>query len=280
MPGVIKVPQVACVTEGDWQAVGGFDVLAGDGVAQQWFGALLNLKSHREDWLSYAVSPFLGLLHIESHRGSSEYFANLQVRQDSLFTQLEMGQDIPLAAGYRVNAYWDENGNFDYYRTILSNKGIWLLHMLRFLMYDPETGSATKFTSFMRELYFTAINRPTSNADVIALAEKYYGGPLDWFFDRWLYGAYLPEFDVEWSAKQRDGQWYIIGGVKTEHVPPSFRMPVIMRVVDAGGQNVFSREVIEGNQSTFQIGPFDAEPKDFIFGEFMSLLGKQHVSHK
>lgn len=280
VPGMIKVPQVACVTSDPWQVVGGFDIPVGDGVARQWFGALMRLQSGREDWLTYTLPVFEGLRFIASHRSADPYFSNLLTRRDSLYTQLQIGQEIPLAAGYRVNAYADENGINDFYRTILTNKGVWMLHMLRFLMYDYEAGTDEAFIRFMRELFLNINNRSFGNHDFVRLAEKHYGEPLDWFFRQWLYGAFLPDYKVKWGTVQRDGAWYVPVTVQTEKVTPDFRMPVIVRVVRQDGENVFERLVIEGTASEFELGPFEREPREFVFNEFLSTLGWESVSRQ
>ncbi|HQL23959.1 MAG TPA: hypothetical protein PKY95_06025, partial [candidate division Zixibacteria bacterium] len=279
-PGMIKVPQVACVTSDPWQVVGGFDGPVGNSVAHQWFGPLMRPQSGREDWLSWALPAYQGLRFIESHRSSAPYFSNLLTRRDSLYTQIQMGHEIPLSAGYRVNDYWDANGKFDFYRTILNNKGVWLLHMLRFLMYDYEAGSDAKFAGFSRELFLQITNRTFSNADFVRLAEKHYGAPLDWFFRQWLYGAYLPEYNATWTKVQRDGSWYVAVTVQTGKVPPSFQMPVIVRVVEGDGRDAFSRPVITAPSAEFELGPFSQEPRDFVFNEFLSTLGWETVSRK
>ncbi|MFH2047946.1 MAG: hypothetical protein ABIJ12_00735, partial [bacterium] len=48
MPGLIKVPQVACVSEGGWEAFGGIDLVAGNSVARQWMGSTLRPSTDRE----------------------------------------------------------------------------------------------------------------------------------------------------------------------------------------------------------------------------------------
>ncbi len=279
VPGMIKVPQVACITTTAWDVVGGLDIPAGDGVARQWFGALMRLRSSREDWLTAALPAYMGLQYIESARGGETYFLNLMTRRDSLYERLAVGQDIPLAAGTRVNSFKKENFSLDYYQTILTNRGIWLLHMLRFLMYDYDSGSEATYLKFLRELGLTINNRVFSNADFIRLAEKHYGQPLDWFFRTWLYSAYIPEFSVTWATAQRDGNWYVPVQVQVAKTTPDFTMPVICRV-SLGGENAFSRQVVSGATTTFELGPFNTEPKEFIFNEFLSVLGRQNVSKK
>ncbi|MFQ6009228.1 MAG: hypothetical protein ACE5K8_09805, partial [Candidatus Zixiibacteriota bacterium] len=118
MPGLIQIPQTACVTEGAMEAVGGFDVVAAASVARQWFGSLLNPASDRERWVSEAVPLYLALMFTENERGSA-YYINLLNRRDSIYTMVGLNRDMPLAAGDRAMS------------SMRINKGVWLLHMLR-----------------------------------------------------------------------------------------------------------------------------------------------------
>ncbi len=280
MPGMIKVPQQACVTEGIWQNYGGFDAISGNGVARQWFGTMMRPRSDRDGWVHEALPAYMGLLFIQNDKSSQHYFDNLFGRRDSLYKNLDIGQDLPLSAGTRLTAFADENGLVDNYAAIRTNRGIWLMHMLRFVMYDVESGSETAFNGFLRELFLTVNNKTFTNADIRRLAEKHYGQDLGWFFEQWMYGVFIPKFDVTWTVASRDGKYYLPVTVKTEDVTPGFRMPVIVRVVDGDGQYKFYRKPLEGMSTKFELGPFDKAPQDFVFNEFMSILSRDNVSKK
>lgn len=269
MPGMMKIPQVACVTEGSWQAVGGFHNLAGYSVARQWFGSLVRPISGREAWLEKAVPQYMAMMFIQNDYEGGEFYSNLYNKRDSVTLFVDRGRDLPLAAGKRIS----EKINTD---TIHANKGPWLLHMLRFLMFDVETQSDASFVKFLQELTFTCNNKPYSNADIVALAEKHYGQSLGWFFDQWLYGIGYPTYNVEYKIEQRGEEHFVAVNVKTSGVSPDFEMPVIVRVTGPENSS-FYREAIKGPSYKFELGPFKQKPKEFHFNEFLSVLCKDKV---
>jgi hypothetical protein len=269
MPGLAYVPQVACVS--DWEAFGGIDLLAGNGMANQWFGGAMRPGSYREAWAMLALSRYLSLLYLENERDSRTYYSNMFNRADTLSKSFSRGWDLPLVSGTRM------------YNSLLANKGIWLMHMLRFMMFDPEKRTAPNFYKFLQELSITCNSRTFTNADFIQLAEKYYGGSLKDFFAQWLYGYGVPEFNVDYSISQRDGSYFIDADVRTKKVDMDFVMPVIMRVELKGGsaeESIYASQVVSAPQSSFTLGPFEMEPKKFVFNEFFSVLSNDHVNKK
>lgn len=267
MPGLIEAPQTACVTEGPMEAAGGFDAVAGIAAAGQWFGALLRPASHRETWITDALPQYLSVLFLQNKRGAT-YYTNMLTRRDSVYTVAERKRDMPLATGRRANS------------TIRTNKGVWLLHMLRFLMYDLETQSEGSFWRFLQELSITCNTREFTNKDFIDLAEKHYGQLLDWFFKQWLYGRNFPEFKVEYRIHQKGNEYFISAKVATKGVDTDFTMPVIMRVIGDDDKSTFLRQTIGGLETQFELGPFTSKPKELVFNEFYSVLSKDKVKKK
>ncbi|MFH1372233.1 MAG: hypothetical protein ABII79_00335 [bacterium] len=267
MPGLIMTSQMACATETPMEVVGGFDVLAGEAVARQWFGTLLRPASDREAWIADALPRYLGLMFLHNKQGVT-YQTNLRSRRDSIFTDVERKRDMPLAAGRRTDA------------GIRANKGVWLMHMLRFLMYDLNTGSEQNFLRFVQEFALAGLSGEYTNHDFITLAEKHYGQPLDWFSKQWLYGRNFPHFQAEYKIDQTDKDYYIDVKVTIEGVDPDFTMPVVMGVTDGGGHNTYFRETISSPKTEFKLGPFTDRPQDFVFNEFHSVLSKDKVKKK
>lgn len=280
MPGMIKSPQLACVSEGGWVPLGGYDLIAGNAVALQWFGSTMRPATDREQWTVDALPAYICMMFLQSHIKGGIYYTNIYARRDSLYSAQELGRDLPLAAGVRVNTFTDEDSETDYLKTIRSNKGIWLLHMLRFLMYDLETGSEVPFFKFMRRLCLVVNNKTYTNADIVELAEKYYGKPLDWFFDHWLYGVDFPTFDVTYSVEKRDGKFYIPIDITTKNVEASFTMPVVMRIKHGDGSSTFKREKITGGNTHLEFGPYDIKPEELVFNELYSALSRDKVKKK
>lgn len=270
MPGLMELPQVACVTEGPMLAVGGFHNMAGYAAARQWFAALMRPSSHREYWLADAVPAYLGGMFVERQVGAKEFYSGLMARRDTIDSKFKSrGRLRPLATGARVD------------RMLRTNKGAWTMHMLRFLMLDLETSSDKTFQRFLVDLFRLTNGKLFTNADVQALAEKHYGAPLDWFFDYWLYDTPYPKFDVEYTVENSGDGYMIKANVSTERVDDDFRMPVIMRVKTANGSATpFVRREITGTQSSFELGPFESEPKKLLFNEFFGVLCDSNVKKK
>jgi len=269
MPGLAYVPQVACVSE--WEAYGGMDLVAGNGISNQWFGGALQPASDRESWVALALPKFLSLLYVENSRGAKAYYSNLFNRSDTLIKVIARGWDLPLATGSRLR------------EAIASNKGVWLMHMLRFLMFDTKTRTSPSFNKFIQELSVTLNGKTFTNADFVKLAEKYYGAPLTDFFAQWLYGYNMPEFNVEYSFVQRDGSYYVDGSVVTKKVGDAFSMPVVMGVELTGrtsDETIYMRETIKAPETLFSLGPFPTQPKKFVFNEFFSVLSQDRVKKK
>ena len=242
-------------------------IFPGYSVARQWFGSLAKPLSPREYWLAPAAAEFLSLLAIQS-TASEKYSLNLVKRRDSLYTLFENDRDRPLGTGGRIDM------------TLQSNRGVWLFHMLRFMMYDFENKSEKKFNKFLWELSMLCNTKCFSNSDLIKLAERHYGEPLDWFFKQWLYSFGYPEFKVEYTIHNREGGYYLTGKVLTEGVDPDFKMPVILRVKGKNGESQFMREMIEGVEHEMDLGWIDFEPEELVFNEFYSVLSKDKVKKK
>jgi len=269
MPGLMELPQVACVTEGPMVAVGGFHNMAGYAAARQWFAALMRPASHREFWLADAVPAYLGGMFVDRQVGAKEFYSGLMARRDTIDSKFKArGRLRPLATGTRVD------------RLLRTNKGAWIMHMLRFLMLDLETSSDKTFQRFLIDLFRLTNGKLFTNADVQALAEKHYGAPLDWFFDYWLYDTPYPKFDVEYTVEKSGDGYTVSASVSTERVGDDFRIPVIMRVVIDEGETPFVRKEITGTQSSFELGPFESEPKKLLFNEFFGVLCDSNVKKK
>jgi len=267
MPGLMEAPQIACVTSGPMEAYGGFKTVAGLAAAKQWFGSLLQPASPREEWLVKALPEYAGLLYLEKSLGGA-FYANLYNRRDSVSVFKDIFKKMPLAAGKSS------------YSTIQANKGLWVLHMLRFMMHDLENHSDKKFLKLLREIQIYFNNKKFTNEDFIKLCEKHYGQSLASFFDYWLYYGGFPEFDVNYTISQKDDGYYIDTEVKARGVNDAFSMPVILSVIDEFDNSIYLRQTIIGTETKFQIGPFANKPDKMVFNEFYSIMSYDNVNKK
>jgi hypothetical protein len=262
MPGLAEIPQIYCYTQG----LGGIDMEAAAQMARQWFGAAMQFRSDREFWVSDAVPDYIGLMHAQQAVGASAFFSELEDRRQRIQLFRERYGDMPLAVGDRADAM------------LRTYKGSWVVHMLRALMIDLETQSDKSFQRFLFELAMLTGNKTFTNVDIQQVAEKYYGQPLDWFFDHWLYGRELPDYKIEYSISERDGAWFIVGEAEVKRVRPSFTMPVMVRVEYPDGTSELHRPTIAAPSDHFELGPFSSRPEKLYFNEFASVLCDADVS--
>jgi len=267
MPGLMEAPQIACVTSGPMEAFGGFRTLAGLAAGEQWFGSLLQPATDREVWLVDALPEYASMLYIEKEMGGT-YYTNLFGRRDSVDVARSINKDRPMAAGSRVS------------KTVRANKGVWIFHMLRYLMHDLETHSDASFMKFMQELMLYYNARPFTNADFIARAEKYVGRPLKEWFDYWLYGKGYPKLKGEYKFVEEGGQKYAQLDVVAEDLNDVFKVPVIIRVAGTDGKSMFFREEFGNGENSIKIGPFTSEPSELYMNEFFSVYADVDVKKK
>lgn len=264
MPGLMAVPQVQCLTDG----TGGLEMVAANVSARQWFGPLMQVRSDREYWLIDALPDYLSLMHLWYDVSPGIFFGELLNRRDRIYTTIENDNDMPLATGKRLSAN-------DPALPVV--KGTWLLHMLRFMMYDVDAQSDRKFLTFLNDLRSKAHQAPITNAEFIALAEKHYGQPLDQLFKTYFFSRDIPEFEVHYTIEQRNDGYYLPVTVQTKKVAENFAMPVIIRVQAEAGGSSYHRQMIEGASTSFEIGPLTAQPKEMIFNEFAGVLSRDKV---
>jgi len=260
MPGLLGAPQIACVTEGEGEAFGGFNQVAGKAAGGQWFGEFMQRASDRERWITESAADYMNIMYLEDTLANVAY-SNLLHRVDSLKMKQEQGDEAPLAIGNRVH------------RIERTNKGMWIFHMLRMLMKDLETGSDQRFRRFMNELSVYSGLKPISNHEFLKLAEKHCQQPLDWFARQWIYGFGYPHYTARYQPVERDGQWFVEGSleIKGKGIKADFMPVVVVRVALENGESKYFRERM-GNGSKISLGPFDSKPDEMVFNEFYSIL--------
>ena len=269
MPGMIKVPQVVCIRNDYFEALGGFNILAGKSISMQWFGELLNMRSSREGWISSAVQEYMMLMQLEGELEGGQFFSNLLIKKDSLFQVLDLKREIPLAISSRLEQKLPV-------ATIQNCKGAWLFHMLRMLMLDTNNLTDKKFRKFMQEIIIRFNGKSFDNNFLIEIAEKHYGAPLDWFFDQWLYDIGIPNFDAQYKISQIGEEYFIDLDVSVSEVGKDFMAPTIISI-ETNDDIEFFRENLSAGKNSFRYGPFNEKPKSLQLNEFLSVLAKDKL---
>ncbi len=237
--------------------------------AHQWWGNGVRPVSYRDAWLAEGLATFSGLWYLQSVRkGNKEYFKFLDQYAENI--RLNRGDAGPIWVGYRTASPKAPSA----YHVMTYEKGAWVVHMLRTMMYDLQTKKEDRFIAMMRDFYRFHQGRSASTDDFQGIVERHAGMPMGWFFDQWVRGSGIPTFRVAWKSEPADnGRYRVRLRVKQEGVPVDFRSVVLVSA-DLGDNRFASFRVsVDGTQQEYVSPLLPVQPKRVVFNELRSVLG-------
>ncbi|MFQ5817265.1 MAG: M1 family aminopeptidase, partial [Terriglobia bacterium] len=203
--------------------------------SHQWWGHAVGWKSYHDQWLSEGFAEFSGILYTMYRRNPGEYFRLLRKNRQALLTRDREGivpDSIgPIYTGVRLNSGKHPGA----YSNVIYNKGGWVLHMLRMLLYDPRNPQEPdhRFIAMMQDFTRTFHNQPASTEDFKAIVEKHMtpqmdldgNGKMDWFFESWVYGTGVPEYKLHYEIEPAAEPEKLVlkGMLRQSGVPEGFR---------------------------------------------------------
>lgn len=238
--------------------------------AHQWWGNAVRPLSYRDAWLAEGLATFSGLWYLQSARKSNkQYFKFLdQYAADIDINRKDAG---PIWLGYRTASPSAPRA----YQVMIYEKGAWIFHMLRTLMYDLQTKKEDRFVAMMRDFYRSHQGGSASTDDFQRVVERHTGVPMGWFFDQWVRESGIPTFRVAWKSEPADnGRYRVRLRVKQEGVPVDFRSVVVV-AVDLGDNRFANFRVsVDGTQQEYLSPLLPVQPKRVVFNELHSVLGE------
>jgi len=233
--------------------------LLANGIAHQWWGVSVSPATKDDWWISDGFSRYSEALYVENAAGA----AGLEEAVKDMSVGALAYDTVPLSSASKLDAFSTE------FQSLTTDKGAMILHMLRWVLGED------KYNKAMREFASEYAGKSAATDDFRAIAEKYYGDQLTWFFSQWLDSTGAPEFKVKYTT-------YRLGGVaaaqnlkddktddktKEEKTPgfrvtgeiaqdlDLFRMPVDLRI-DTDGRTENKRIDVVGTNSPFAIETF------------------------
>ena len=138
----------------------------------------------------------------------------------------------PISLGTRVG----DSENPGDYQIIVYQKGAWVLHMLRNLFVDLDTGSEEGFVRLMNDFYMTYFGQTATTEQFQAKVEEYAGVDMSWFFNQWVHGSSIPTYHFSYNVEELEsGEFKATVRVRQEDVPDDFQMLVPV-LIDFGQQ--------------------------------------------
>ncbi|MEO8513994.1 MAG: M1 family metallopeptidase [Ignavibacteria bacterium] len=228
-----------------------YDFVNAHELSHHWFGDAVTLKNWKNIWLNEGFASYCEALWMEHKGGTTAYFDHMK------------GFDY----GYFGGTVYDPKGFIDnpaIYATIYQ-KGAWVLHMLRGIMGDE------KFFAAMRAYFEKYKYSNAETSDLKAIMEEYYGSPLDYFFDQWVFkGTGRPKYQYSWKFEDFQGQKgsgaYTVRlnlkQVQDDDNIDIYKMPVKITVVTAAGDKEFT--VFNDQKDQAILLTVDSTPKEVL----------------
>lgn len=206
-PGLLYLSTVVYLDEADRpaamrtpaQSVFYGEILSTHEIAHQWWGNLVTTASYRDDWLMEALANYTAWLVLEKKKGARALEEMLQQAVAHLRTERD-GEPVesagPLTWGTRLQSAVAP----DPWRSIIYEKGAWVIHMLRRRMGDDA------FMKMLAALASRYSFRPVTTENFRELAAEFSprGLPdprLENFFDHWVHGTGIPHLNLATSVR-------------------------------------------------------------------------------
>jgi hypothetical protein len=284
-PGLVTLSWLGFQTH--WTGI--LQALRSHEVAHQWFGNAVGWATYHDQWLSEGFAEYLGALYVEWVIQDRKNFENLiQSWHDDLLEGGHVGVSLglqrfglgnaalrkseglaagPLWLGFRLG----QKDELDYYLSTY-RKGAYIVHSLRWLLRDLNSGSDARFWAFLADFVQPYLGADPATHDLQKIAEKHFGAPLDWFFKQWIYGTAIPRYRWAYQVIPTDSGNAVQISIQQEEVPPDFRMPVPVMVEYNDGVQVWQRIWVDRNGGQFTFSPRPALVRKVKFNEGQAVL--------
>ena len=216
-------------SHGFWRSVAPHEV------AHQWFGHAVGIPSYRDNWLSEGFAHFAASLYLQTvYSEQPDTYRDFMKRWKTDLLQKNKEGKRPIDVGSVTLGYRLGNSKvgFDVNRLIYP-KGGYILHMLRMMMWNQQTGDEA-FKAMMHDYVKSYYNRVSSTEDFKEVLERHMtremnqtgNGKMDWFFNQFVYGTYLPDYKLESSFAPAQNGFTLNLKLTQSNVDEKFMMPV------------------------------------------------------
>jgi len=213
--------------------------LLADAIAHQWWGVSVSPASKDDWWLTDGFSRYSEAMYVENAAGA----AGLEEVVKDMSVGALAYDTVPLSSASKLDMFSTE------FQSLVTDKGAMILHMLRWVLGED------KYLKTMREFFTQFSGKPASMDDFRAVAEKYYGDQLTWFFSQWLDSTGAPEFKLKYTTYRlgSDKGFRVTGEISQDL--DLFRMPVDLRI-DTDGKTEDKKIEVVGTNSPFTVETF------------------------
>lgn len=204
-------------------------------VAHQWWGNKIISGGYHHDWLMEAFANYSAVLYIEKKKGVRALQAIMDTYRKNLLAKDSEGRTLesagPLDFGIRLHSSISPNS----WRTIVYEKGAWVLHMLRRTMGDMQ------FNAMLIELVRLYDQKPLTTDEFQALCARFLPQKspdprLETFFDLYVHSTGIPSLRLTYSIKGKAPRVTVSGTLRQSDVTNEFSVFVPVEFQFARGK--------------------------------------------
>jgi aminopeptidase N len=207
-----------------------------------------------------------------------ELSAFYDIRRRALLQKNNLGYRPVDARPIWLNIQLDEYNEYGGRNSIpvVYYKGGYIMEMLRALMYDSKLQNPdSRFIAMLRDFTSTYAGKNASTEDFRQIVEKHMGGSMEWFFNQWVYGAYMPKYDFSYRiADSAGGQTEVSMSLTQSEVPEGFHMELPLYVVVKGQQQYLGMIGVTGSKPLKTSVKLPMRPEKVILDPNRSILAE------
>lgn len=235
------------------------DVVAHE-IAHQWFGDSVTELTWADLWLSEGFATYFAGLFIEKHEGDAAFHDYMKAAASRYFSY-EKQRNAPI----------HDTETQDLMRLLNPNnyeKGAWVLHMLRKRIGDEA------FFKGLRDYYNAHRDANATSEDLRGALEKSSGKNLKEFFDRWVYDAGHPRYQLWFGSMEGRAGAFVTVDLKQLQDGEAFLDPVPIEFTVNGKkklETIYPKDKItrinirlDGNPTSVEIDPDGTLLKEVI----------------
>ncbi len=220
--------------------------------AHQWWGNLVTSASYQDDWLMEALASYSALMMLERRRGPrvmasvlEAYKSHLLDKDDQDRTRESVG---PLGWGLRLRSSQAPEA----WRTIVYEKGAWVIHMLRRRMGDE------RFLQMLGELIRRYRYREVSTETFRSLAAEFHpprlpDPKLESFVENWILATGVPGLKLSRTVKGKAPNLKLTVTVTQSDVGEDFSAAVPVEIQVGRGRPIVEWVRTGGDPVTFTL---------------------------
>lgn len=199
-------------------------------VAHQWWGGAVAQHDRHHYWFVESLAEYMAALYIENLYASK----NPELGWRKYLEKIESWRRNILAADLMASVQdsetvWQGSAPGLSRKTLVYDYGPYVFHMLRMTFRDYRGGEGDdKFFGFLAELASRLQGKEIVTRDIQQIAESAFGGTdehgayytvdLEWFFDQWIRGVGIPQFELDYGIRRSEDGSFVVEGQVLQQV--------------------------------------------------------------